>query len=334
MNTKIVYVLVSSENDIYLEQAYISMYSLKYYMPKSTITLITDRQTAETLHGNREKETKYVDEWVIVDLDGNRLNAQQRSRQLKTSTRNRIDGDFLFIDCDTIVVRPLDAIDNTKIEIAACKDTHCKLVNNPYRGMHLRDGHKLNWPIDNEEDYFNTGVIFVKDTCQTRDFYKRWNENLNLGYPKNVYMDQPSFAKTNFEMGHIVQQLPDIWNCELKHGIRYLKDAKIVHYLCTNPSVHQNQQLFLLNEKDSLLEIKRSGIINDTIKSIVEDPFCGLAEVTHCFSGEDLFFFQTPAYNYLRQHYKKGEFSTFDKVVIYKDWATSKINHLISKLRH
>ena len=309
---KIIYVLVSTPNDIYLEQAYISMYSLRYYMPEVHITLLTDRLTADSFIGVRKEEIKYVDELVVVDLDGKIMTAQKRSRQLKTSVRNRIDGDFLFVDCDTIITRPLDDIDKVDSMIAACRDTHVDFAHNPYRDMALRHGKLVGWPIEGERDYFNSGVIFVKDTPETHEFYRRWNENLNLGYPKQVFMDQPSFAKTNYEMGHVIQHLPDVWNCELKHGIRYLKDAYIVHYLCTNSSKFQDRQLFLLNEKDVLLEVKRTGLISDEIVETIKDPFRGIAEVTHCFAGDDVFFFRTNSYIYLRSKYVKGKLSIVD----------------------
>lgn len=311
MKTKIVYVLTSSENDIYLEQAYISMYSLKYYNPSANITLLTDKLTADTFLGLRKNMTRYADEIVVADLDES-LNGQKRSRQLKTSVRNRIEGDFLFVDCDTVIVKELSEIDSIDADIAACRDTHSIFLDNPHRELCLKDGHLLGWPINSEEDYFNSGVIYVKDLPMAHEFYRRWNENLCLGYSKRVFMDQPSLAKTNYEMGHVIKHLDDVWNCELKFGIRYLKDAKIVHYLCTNPSTYQNKQLFLLNEKDILLEVKQTGIINDDIKEVVCDPFKGLAETTHCFAGEDLYFFMSPRYKFMREHYRRGQSSWMD----------------------
>lgn len=311
MKTKIVYVLVSNPNDFYLEQAYVSMHSLRIHQSDAHIVLLTDSSTAKTLTGIRKNEVKYVDELVVVDIDSRKYNAQQRSRQLKTSIRNRIDGDFLFIDCDTIVTRRLDDIDSIDASIAACRDTHSCFSNNPYRDMCLEHGHLLGWPIDDEKDYFNSGVIYVKDVPDTHEFYQRWNNNLNKGYYKGVYMDQPSFAKTNYEMGHIINHLPDVWNCELKHGIRYLKDAYIVHYLCTNPSVFQNEQLFLMNEQDSLMEVKNTGVIGDNINSVINNPFMGLAEITHCFAGEDIYFFRSDYYNILRKLYIKRKVPFF-----------------------
>ena len=143
MKTKILYVLVSSEKDIYLEQAYISMYSAKYYMPDAHITLLTDKATNETFHGIRAKEIEYVDETVVVDLDITKFNAQQRSRQLKTNARNYVDGDYLYIDVDTIIVKPLYEIDEVEYSMAACWDTHSDFESNPYRWLALEHGKLL-----------------------------------------------------------------------------------------------------------------------------------------------------------------------------------------------
>lgn len=331
MNTKVVYVLVSSQQDIYLEQALVSMHSLRRHTPDAHIALITDQLTADSFTGIREKIIQYVDELIVGDLDYEKLNAQQRSRQLKSTVRNRIKGDYLYIDCDTIIAQPLDSIDNITASIAACRDTHSDFINNPYRDMCIRHGHLLEWSIDNESEYFNSGVIYVKDNAKTHEFYHRWNENLNKGYEKKVFMDQPSFAKTNYEMGHIIEQLPDVWNCQLKHGIRYLKDAMIVHYLCTNPSVCQNKQLFLLNEKDILMKLKNTGEVNEEIGEVIKDPFKGLAEVTHCFAGEDIFFFHTDSYKYLRARYHRDKISFQDRWLLLLQTLSKYKGRLLSK---
>ena len=152
MKTKLVYVVVSSDKDVYLEQAYISMYSAKYYMPDAHIALITDTLSKDTFKGKREEELKYVDELVCVDLE-TKYNAQQRSRILKTSVRKYIKGDFLFIDSDTIIVKPLYDIDDCPFDIAACWDTHSIFEENPYRQICLEHGKLLKWPINEEKEY-------------------------------------------------------------------------------------------------------------------------------------------------------------------------------------
>lgn len=304
MKTKIVYVVVSDKNDIYLEQAYVSMYSLRKFNPNIHIILLTDDLTNRTFTGIRKKMVALADDIITVKLDEKKYNAQKRSRYLKTSVRKYIQGDFLFVDCDTIITRPLDDIDQCSHGIAACWDTHSSFMENPYREHCLRHAWLLGWPLENEREYFNSGVIYCKDNAKTRAFYERWHENWLRGLKKGVSMDQPAFAKTNWELDHPVKVLHDTWNCELKHGIKFLRDARIVHYLCTNPSRGQNRQLFLMNEKNILLSIKKDAEISSEINKIIENPFEGLATPTHCFAGDDVFFFNTKQYNLLRKQFK------------------------------
>lgn len=305
MKTKLLYVLVSTDSDIYLEQAYISMYSAKYYMPQCHIVLLTDKSTNDSLTGIRSKEISLADEVIVVDIDPS-FTPQKRSRLLKTGAREYVKGDYLFIDCDTIIVRDLSSVDAFDFAIGACRDTHSSFLDNPYREMCIRDVRKLGKDISSEKVYFNSGVMYVKDIAQTHRFYAEWKHNYEMGYENGVSMDQPSLALTNICSNYIIKEMPDIWNCELKHGIRYLKDAFIVHYLCTNASVNNDKQLFVLNDKDVLLEVKHTGQITDAIQSAICDPFCGIAEITHCFAGNDIAFFQTRLYAYFSKKYKKG----------------------------
>ena len=311
--TCFVYVLTSTENDIYLEQAYVSMCSLKHYMPEAHIVLLTDIATQSTFTGVREKEVRFADDIIAIDLDAERYNGQKRSRILKTSVRKYIMGDFLFIDCDTIITKPLNDIEKIDADIAACWDTHSLFKDNPYRDMCVEHAKLLGWNVEQEEEYFNSGIIYVKDTPLAHQFYKQWNQNWFEGEKRGVNMDQPAFALTNFQMGHIVKVLPDIWNCELKHGIKFLKDAIIVHYLCTNTSKGQDKQFFIMNEKSELLKIKETGEITPDIMETIKDPFYGIARLTYSFAGEDVYYFFTFGHNFIRSNYHKGNFNVMDK---------------------
>lgn len=307
MKTKLLYVIVSGEKDIYLEQGYVSMFSAKMQMPECHITILTDAKTTDTFKGVRKDEIKYADEIITIDLDPN-LPAQKRSRLLKTNARNYVDGDFIFIDCDTIVVKDLSEIDDENSALCACWDSHSDFAHNPYRYLCIRDVKKIGLDISNEKEYFNSGVILAKDNEQVRNFYRLWNENYLKGYEKGVSMDQPSLEKTNIELGYPIQKLDPEWNCELKHGIRYLKDAYIVHYLCTNPSRSNDKQFFLLNEKDVFLKIKETGTIPPEIIEVIKDPFKGIAEVSHCFAGKEINFFHTLTYSFfIKRFFEKGE---------------------------
>lgn len=304
MKTKIAYVLTSTPKDVYLEQAFVSMNSIKYYMPDAHITLVVDEKTSETFTSTRKKMSSFADEIVIVPLNKS-YSTKLRSRLLKTNLRNYIKGDYLFIDTDTVICHPMYEVEKFKSEIAAVYDTHSIFEFNPYRDMCLEHGHKLNWSIETEKEYFNSGVIYVKDTPKTHDFFTLWQKNYLDSYSKGVSMDQPSFAKTNFEFDHIIRPLSGIWNCQFKHGVRFLKDAKIVHYFVTNVSKGGSPP-FLLNKREVFDTIKQEGIINETINEIIKDPFCGIADVTHLYSGDDLIFFRTMSYRRIYKLYKNN----------------------------
>lgn len=304
METKIVYVLVSSEKDYYLEQAYVSMRSAKYHNPDAHVTLLVDRLTEESFVEGRKEMAGCADELVVVDLD-RKLSGMKRSRLLKTGARLYVDGDFLFIDTDTVIAKSLADIDNIPYEMAACKDTHADFKDNPYRNVCVSHLGILGHDITQEKTYFNSGVIYVKDTPNTRKFYQMWNRNYQVSFDKGVSMDQPSFCQTNIEMGHFIKVLDDVWNCELKHGIRFLKDAKVVHYLGTNKVVGELAPLFIMNDINVMKSIREKTDVTDDIMAAIKDPFTGLAPVTHCFAGGDVFLFHKESFWLLRALYYK-----------------------------
>ncbi len=305
MKTKLAYVLVSTEKDFYLEQAYVSMLSAKHHNPEATITLIVDRSTSESFEGFRKQEADVANEIVVVDLDRD-FSAKKRSRILKTNLRNYITGDFLFIDCDTIVVKPLDEIDSLDASIAAVWDSHCRLKENPYASLCLKHGRRLGWPIDAADVYFNSGVVYAKDNRVTRDFYSRWHQNYLEGNAKNVFMDQPAFAKTNYLMGNVIQSLDGIWNCQVKLGIRYLRDAKIWHYLTTNKN--GTGVPFLLNSEESFREIKRRECLPEQVYELFDNPFAGISEQTLLLSGDNVRFGTTYTFKHYAKAFAEGSF--------------------------
>lgn len=316
MKTKLLYVLTCSEKDIYAQQAYISMFSARRHNKDIKITLLTDTLSHSYLNENLKFVLDATDEIVVIDLDKN-LSGQYRSRLLKTGARKYIDGDFLFIDCDTIVVGELTKADSLTSDIMAVRDSHTNMMRNPYRGMILEHVKKMGFHIQLEDIYYNSGVIYVKDTPRAHKFYDKWSKNYLIGREKGVIMDQPSFAQTNIELDMEVKPLPDVWNCQMRHGLRYLKDALIVHYLCTNKTVGNEQQLFILNDEKYLRSIGDKGELSNEIISALDNPFSGIAECVDCFAGSDIDFMRTGSAKRLKAYYYgSNKFSIGDKIII------------------
>ena len=182
MKTKIVYVVVSDTTDIYLEQALLSVFSLRKHNPNayscigctSNIVFVVDQDTNTTIAEKRGEILKYIDNKVVINVP-EEYNKVCRSRWIKTSLRQHIQGNFLFIDTDTLVTDCLDDIDSFDGEMGAVKDQHVLVGKN--RGVKKlqinaeRDG----WIWSETLAYYNSGVMYVKDSPFTHKFYQTWH---------------------------------------------------------------------------------------------------------------------------------------------------------------
>jgi len=226
---KYVYVLVSGIGDVYYEQALVSVTSLKMHMPDAYVTLIVDDLTAKTLVESRSKIKELINEFVVIDLDKN-MKQIAKSRQLKTSMRNLINGDFLYIDSDTVITNDLSSIFAIDCEIGAVLDLHSKISERIYVEYIYSQFKKVGFSSYKNDYFFNSGVIYVKDTKNTRAFFKRWNELWYYCTSKNCYFDQYALTETDCEYGYIIKELPGEYNCQIECGINYLTNAKIIHF--------------------------------------------------------------------------------------------------------
>lgn len=215
MKTKLVYVVTSTSEATYIEQALISTYSARYHNPDAWIVLIVDDLTNQLIETTRSAILDYISEKVVIEFDVS-ICIKERSRLLKTDVRNIIDGDFLFIDCDTVVIRPLASVDDLSCDIGAVLGDHLYICE--YEGSLCKNMNKnaniIGWDIDTEKEYFSSGVMYVKDNELTRKLCGDWNRNWKEGWLKGVYADQPALAKANIEMGHIIKRIDNRYNCK------------------------------------------------------------------------------------------------------------------------
>ncbi len=326
MKTKLLYVLVSNRNDIYLEQAHISICSAKYYMPDCHITLLVDDKTDKAMDENCRKILKNVDEYIVIPLSKD-TSEHVRSRLLKCGARNYVKGDFLYIDTDTIITKPLYEIDDVGYSIAATRDSHCEFSENPYRDMNIELCKILDFQVEKEKYYFNGGVLYVKDDETGHQFYDMWLAEWKEGLSRGVNKDQPALAKTNYQMGHVLHRIDDVWNCELLHGMRYLKDAKIVHYLTTNAK-GQGSQPYILKEVSAyqLLKQDLDKVKDDYYMRIIKDPFVGIHHLTTIISGDEIYFRRTWLYQRLLEWYSnKKRFNRLQSILMFVSKIRTKL---------
>lgn len=305
MNTKIAYVLTSDNNDSYLEQLLLSLHSLRKHMPDAYVVLLTDDETIMSFDQEWRKIVyEYVNECKAVKIP-NGMNKKLRSRYIKTSLRESIDGDFVYIDCDTLILGALDDLDTLSCKIGAVKDAHCDVACHPMRFYFTEDNHKVGFDIENETSYFNGGFFFVKDCSETRTFFATWKKEWMEGVKKGVSVDMPSFAKTNSICNHLIDEIPAIYNCQLVYGSAYFSKAKVLHYFSSNFGNFAKDYPFYLQSKDAFERIKKAKMIDEKIQNIVNNPFQAFNSVTELISGREVDFIHTPIVAIIRRIYYK-----------------------------
>lgn len=230
MKTQIVYIIVSDETDTYLEQAMVSVYSLRLYNSEAKVILVTDLETNSTLSGNRAGILDYISEKRVIEIPGV-YSKMQRSRYLKTTLRNNIQGNFLYMDTDTFIMRDLTDVDSLTMDIGAVLD-----MTMPSRSVPSSLCNQFSLlgldPREAKDSYFNSGVIFVRDVPLCYRLYQEWHDAWLESIGKGLNRDQPALTKADYACGNVIQQLPYIWNCQItpSHARNYRDNAYILHY--------------------------------------------------------------------------------------------------------
>jgi lipopolysaccharide biosynthesis glycosyltransferase len=190
MQTKLVYVLTCGPEATYIEQALIAIWSARYHNPDAHIVLFTDNKTNELLVDSRGEVLQYVTEKIIIPFDDDK-NMHYRSRWLKTSIRRLVDGNYLFIDCDTIVRCDLSHIENVDADIAMVRDENINIADEDFAAAKpmIDNCMVVGLDITQEKYYFNSGVMYVKDTPLTHQLYNRWHELWQDGVNKGINLD-------------------------------------------------------------------------------------------------------------------------------------------------
>ncbi len=306
MKTKIVYVVISNNNDFYWEQAWASAYSVKLHTPTAHITFVTDDVTYTSVMESKRKKSLYVIDEIVPIHINEKFSNMQRSRWLKTNLRNLINGDFLFIDTDTIITSDISDIDNLKCNMAAVYDSHCKFKEFPFNnGVKQLIKKVYGIKLSSNTEYFNSGVLYVKDNKYTSDFYNQWHENWLYSKSRGVSTDQPSLAKTNNENKGFISILDGVYNCQVAISIQYLNNAKIMHFFNAKWS---DQNLNPFFGKDLYLKIKMNGeITNDIHDKILrcKELFISPSKIIG-HNEIDLWF--SPACEFLKWTYAKCKF--------------------------
>lgn len=178
-----VYILIATAENHYAEMAAVSVATLRATNPNARITVLTDSETANLRTPAMDYLRSLVADWIVRDREFDTPFLQ--SRHFKLSSRKLIEGDFIFLDSDTLIARDLTRLARYKDEFSAVRD-----YSGPRQSMRDFAASK-GWAVP--EPYFNSGVFSVRDTPAMHrvfdDAHAIWSE----AYKEGVGWDQLPF---------------------------------------------------------------------------------------------------------------------------------------------
>ena len=204
----------------------------------------------------------------------------------------------MFIDTDTVIADSLPE-EVSNCEIALVRDGHRPMLEIGTDVLNRSFYEKCNYSFDFSVVYFNSGVIWCKDTDFTRSFYDRWHEEWKYTLGCGVVFDQPSLNKLNAELGYVITELDGKYNLQVDNPfpIKCLVNACIIHYY--NFSRPKEPSLILQQ-----MELKDLDYRSEAIQKIIESPKeafapCRLVKL----NGTEDLLVKSEAYKLLRSTY-------------------------------
>lgn len=312
----ICYVLTDDDNLRYYNELLISISSLKLHMPTINVNIIMDEGTFNIIK-NRNDFYKWDNINCVLVKNENISSKKIMSRFIKTSMRKYVSGDFLFLDTDTVICQKIDFV-FPKQSISCCLDCNVKLKHRNH--YFYEDVYTLNkkygYDITNYENYYNSGVIFVRDTREAYDFFECWHNE----WLKHKVFDQPSFnyiIHNNFS----IEVLDNIFNWQVASylsPISQLSNAVIIHYFHTK----DNNCAYLMCDD----EICKLPYNHPIIQNIITHPYDAVSAINaiKCDSSMDqfiqsgVFWYEYKIFTHLKFIYKIKLFLIHKMLILYK----------------
>ena len=190
MSHQICFVLTSDGRDVHADMTLISAQFIRRSNRNVSIVVLSDDESEACLTQRRHPLLGYVDRLVPVSAPSGP--AGFRNRFVKTQMRRHLEGPMLYLDADTLVLKPLDEIFSCDAAIGAVSNH-----NGPANPCEIGKVEKkvflqIGWPVPRHW-YVNGGVLYLNDSNDTHRFFDAWHAKWQIA--NNVtgkHFDQPS----------------------------------------------------------------------------------------------------------------------------------------------
>jgi hypothetical protein len=232
---KIVYCLTSKGGDIYEAMTRVSLASVRLTNPLARIEIACDHESYINLRSSNSQLFHEAD--AIHSFPTPNGSLVYRNRYVKTRLRLLLTGPFLFLDSDTVVRKPLQAIIQHKADIAAAPNHSSDIRSEQIWSVDQSIIDSMGWTISTP--YVNGGVIWYADSEAAHKCSLFWHEKWMLSVSQTgEYRDQPAF-------NYSLSELPDVklhvlgheFNAQLKMKPSLARTACIWHTYSSDGSL-------------------------------------------------------------------------------------------------
>lgn len=255
----IVYVLTSNGADVYYKQLMISIKSLRLHMKNIEVIIVVDEETYENV---KNDESIFLYARIKRFYVGNTYSRKEKSRYLKTMLRNILDGDLLYIDTDTIICNSFESYYN-EAPLALAFDENVHWDKHFHRLGVIKTNKLMGFCVDGYSNYYNGGVIWMRDLPETRKFFSLWHQYWIEELQHGDCLDQPPLNHVNEKIMPLISRLPSVFNLQITaypSGIQYLDDVNVLHYL------NSTESAYLLSDKKFIEAKYVTPVMEDIIR--------------------------------------------------------------------
>jgi hypothetical protein len=233
---------------------YLSASALRRLYPGERVVLVSDPATLAELRRSFPRLSEVADFLATPLRSAHPLG---RSRELKMGLRDLLDGDLVYLDADTLPLRRFDELFARGPAFAGVLDR-----NRTQPRPHFPDWlhpvfARLAWrtPLPR---YFNSGVLYLPDTPQTRALGAEWRLRFaRLREEAGIEFDQPALNSSLDALGTEVRVLPVEFNAMVQAWPYAARRARVLHFFADGGQPAPDSLLAHL-----LLQLERSGSID------------------------------------------------------------------------
>lgn len=224
---QVCYVVISTGWDRHSQMAWVSAHSVRRQEPNARIVIVVEGTTPGA---NEEMTARFAS--IADSIIAKRASVSApvaKSRFHKIALRDYVDGDFIYLDSDTLAVAPFADVLESAGEVGAVADFNFDISHGWFPAVAEQPFRQLGWqyPLPYQ---LNAGVIFLRDTPAVHAFSKEWLARFQASTALPHVWDQVTFNSALFATNVPHEVLPHGYNAMVvKRNYRF-KSARILHF--------------------------------------------------------------------------------------------------------